>query len=199
MSMFSQPIAQAGQTFLSAYATKEQGKAGIEAAKRRAILKENEAVQAEQNAGQAIAAAQRVRDEQTRQATLVASRAQAVAAASGGGASDATVVNLISRIKGEGAYRGMVAVYQGEEQARKLRLVASTKRYEGAVGLDTAYREQKLGNTMATYNMVLGAGSLASKYGGSGFGGTANDTGLAGGTNEYAGDSGFSGGDTALA
>jgi hypothetical protein len=54
-----------------------------------------------------------------------------VAAASGAGASDASVVNIVGRIKGEGAYRAATALYAGEDKARVLRMQAAAKRYEG--------------------------------------------------------------------
>lgn len=84
-----------------------------------------------QNAGQQVAASQRGAKEQNRQAELVASRARALAAASGAGASDVSVVNLIGRIKGEGAYNAQTVLYQGEEQARQMRMAAAAKKYQG--------------------------------------------------------------------
>lgn len=189
-------VGQAGQTFLSAYAMKEQGKAVRVAAHRRAAEKEFEAEELENHGSQVVAASQRARDEVQRQGTLLASRAQAVAAASGGGASDATVVNLITKIKGESAYRGAVALYQGEDAARKMKIAARVKRYEAAVGEDVAYREQKLGNTLAMANLAMGSGSLSSKYGGGGYkaggdsGGSYPDAGSgdSGGGTSYSGD-----------
>lgn len=84
-----------------------------------------------QNAGQAVAAAQRAALDEGRKARLVASRAVALAAASGAGASDVSVVNLVGRIKGEGAYNAQVHMYQGEEQARQMRMAAKAKQYQG--------------------------------------------------------------------
>jgi hypothetical protein len=72
------------------------------------------------NAGQAQAGAQRQAFDVDRQTQFITSRALAVAAASGGGASDPTVVNLIARDAGEGAYRKQIALYQGNDQARLL-------------------------------------------------------------------------------
>jgi hypothetical protein len=83
------------------------------------------------NAGQAQAAAQRSAAETDRQTQLILSRALAVAAAGGGGASDPTVVNLIAQDAAEGAYRKSVALYQGDDRARVLRLQADAKDYEG--------------------------------------------------------------------
>jgi hypothetical protein len=94
-------------------------------------LGEFHAQQYEQNAGQAQASAQRSAIEVDRQAQYVASAALASAAASGGGASDPTVVNLIARNAGEMAYRKQVALYEGDELARGLKVHADTARYSG--------------------------------------------------------------------
>lgn len=90
-----------------------------------------QAEQLRQNAGQAQAAAQRDAYNVDRQAQYVASTALAHAAASGGGASDPTVVNLIARNAGEMAYRKSVALYQGDEKARLMNLQATAKEFEG--------------------------------------------------------------------
>lgn len=89
------------------------------------------AAQYTQNAGEIIAASQRAANDETRQAKLVQSRAVALAAASGAGASDVSVVNLVSRIRGEGSYRAQTQLYQGESQARQMRMAAKAKSYEG--------------------------------------------------------------------
>lgn len=93
---------------------------------------EFQAAQLRQNAGQAMASAQRRAFDVDRQSKYVASAALASAAASGGGASDPTVVNLIARNAGEFAYRKAVALYQGEDKARALNLQADAKEFEGA-------------------------------------------------------------------
>lgn len=155
------------------------------AAQRRAVALEFEAEQLDQDAGLSIAAAQRVRDEEVRKAALVASRALAVAAASGASASDSTIVNLIARTQGEGAYRGAVALFEGEDRARRLRMGAAGKRYESAVTIEGGYDASSAygyknmaiaAGTEAAYansmgNIAKGIGSAASmftKYGGDG-------------------------------
>lgn len=100
-------------------------------ASRAKTAAEFAAEQAEVNAGQQLAAAQRDAVEERRQAKLVASRAIAVAAASGAGASDPSVSFLVGRIKGEGTLRAANALYAGEDRARQLRMAAAAKRYEG--------------------------------------------------------------------
>lgn len=90
-----------------------------------------QADQLRQNAGTAQAAAQRQAFDVDRQTQFITSRALAVAAASGGGASDPTVVNLIAKDAGEGAYRRSLALYAGNDQARMDQMSADAKIYEG--------------------------------------------------------------------
>lgn len=93
---------------------------------------EFQAEQLRQNAGQAQAASQRQAFDVDRQSQYIASTALAHAAASGGGASDPTVVGLIARNAGEFAYRKAVALYQGNDRARLDNLQADAKEYEGS-------------------------------------------------------------------
>lgn len=90
-----------------------------------------QASQLRQGANAALATSQRQAVDQDRQTQLITSRALAVAAASGGGASDPGVVSIIARDAQEGAYRRQVALYQGEDRARALNLAADVKGYEG--------------------------------------------------------------------
>lgn len=174
------PALAAGGTVLSfmgqmraASGAKAAGRAARIAAERQAIAQEFEAAQLEQQAGQAIAASQRAAAEERRQAELVTSRQVALAAASGAGASDPTIVNLIARTVQEGAYRAAVALYEGEDRARAMRMAAKGKHYESAVlregGMlaESGYKSQagalKIG---AVASLISGAGSLYAKYGG---------------------------------
>lgn len=117
-----------------------------------------EASQLEQGSGQQIATAQRGAEESRRQGVLAQSRALAVAAASGGGASDPTVVKLIANLAGEGAYRGMVDLYSGQEKARQMRVQADITRHGGGQAYQNAQN-----TSLAT--AVSGASSLYAKYG----------------------------------
>jgi len=114
-----------------------------------------QAAQLRQNAGQVQAAAQRDAFQADRQGRMIASRALAVAAASGGGASDPTVVNLIAADAQEASYRKAVALYQGDDQARAMRTAAAAKDYEGKTAL--------VGSAVsAGAGVIRGAGNLAS-------------------------------------
>ena len=130
-----------------------------------------QAEQMRQNAGQQMAAAQREAYGVEREAEYTASRALAVAAASGGGASDPTVVSLMSRNAAEMAYRKQVVLYEGTESARLMKTGADAKEYEGA----NARRE----GTQAAVAQSFGAGtsllrgyardaSLLQRFGGDG-------------------------------
>jgi hypothetical protein len=91
-----------------------------------------QADQLREQANDAQASGQRQAAIDERQARYVASNALAAAAASGGGASDPTVINLIAGIAQEGSYRQQVALYQGDERGRLLRMQAAAREQEGA-------------------------------------------------------------------
>lgn len=138
-------------TILSAKGAKAQG-----AAERKAA--EFQADQLDAQAGQEQAASQRVSADQQRVAKYAESRAQALAAASGGGASDKTVTDVIGKIAQEGAYRSALSLYQGDSEARQMRLRATGARYTGKA-TESAYDTRSLGT------LISGAGSLFAKYG----------------------------------
>lgn len=164
-----------GGTLLQYSGYRQAGRAARIAGQRQRQAAEFEAEQLEIQSGQSIAAAQRRMLEERRQARLAQSRAQAVAAASGGGASDITVVNLISRIAAEGAYKEEIALYEGMDRSRQLRMAAKSKRFEGASAEQAGAFRQSAYDTMALGSLVGGAGSLFGKYGG---GGPKGDMGL---------------------
>lgn len=125
------PIAlMAGGSLLSAGGT-------IIGANAEAKQLRSEAAQIEAQAGLERASSQRQAMDEKRQARLAASRGLAVAAASGAGADDPTVVNLLAGIEGEGEYRALSALYSGEESARGMEAEARAKR-AGAKSTKTA-------------------------------------------------------------
>lgn len=102
-------------------------------------------------AGSTRATAQRKGIDERRRAKLLDSRARAVAAASGAGASDLDVTNIRGDIEAEGEYRALTQMYEGETEAASLR----------AQGHEL--RRAARGKSIST---VLGAGStFAQKYG----------------------------------
>jgi hypothetical protein len=131
---------------------------------RKNVASQFEAEQLEQQAGQNIAASQRDMQDERRKSNLLASRALALAGASGAGASDPTVLKIISGLKGEGSLRAATALYKGEESARRIRMGASGKRYEGLVAEEAGLNQGAAYDTLATAALFEGASSMASKY-----------------------------------
>jgi len=136
----------------------QSAKGARDEAKARRDAANFEADQLDMQAGQQQAASQRVAADQTRMAKFAESRAQALAAASGADASGRTVTDVIGRIAQEGAYRSALATYEGDAEARQMRLRAAANRFSG----NMIY---KAGETMASAHLLSGASSLYAKYG----------------------------------
>lgn len=130
----------------------------MEASSQAKSLK-SEAAQLEAQAGLDRASSQRSASEQRRQARLVASRGQAVAAASGAGADDPTVLTLQSDIAGEGEYRALSALYEGETAAQ-------TKEAQAKANRKAAKNVKRAGYIGAASSLLDGGSSLFAKYGG---------------------------------
>lgn len=151
-------------TILQVSGSMKQADAAKAAGDRTRVAKGYEAAQLEIGAGQAQAAAQRRASEQRRRASLVASRALTVAAASGAGASDPTIEDVISDIAGEGAYRAGTEIYHGEERARQLRAGADAALFEGEIGVEGGHQRSRALQTQAFGQGFVGASSLYAKY-----------------------------------
>lgn len=124
-----------------------------------------EAFEADRRAGASIAISQRQALEETRQANLVASRALAVAAASGAGVSDPTMVRVIANARGEGAVRAATALYEGSAHARQLRTEAAMGRLSGTEA-ELSGRSTQAAYGIQSAGAVAREGlSLYSKYG----------------------------------
>lgn len=119
------------------------------------------ALQLRQKAGQVVAASQLEAFGVQREADYTASRAIAMAGASGAGASDPTVVTLMANNAQEFAYRKMLALYHGNDQARTLNMEADVKQYEGEVAKRNA-------SMAATGTMLSAFGGMYSRFGGGG-------------------------------
>ena len=114
------------------------------------------------NASQAVA--QRVAIQRRRQGVFAASRARAVAVASGAGLGDTTAETLVDRIDAQSDLNVLNALYEGDTTAKGLRDDASTKLREGrAARRGSRYR--------ALGSAISGASSFADKYGDDGGGG----------------------------
>ena len=160
--------ALAASTLIGAVGAIQQGQAQAAAgeAQNRAYqyqaqLRDAQAQAMEQSAGQERAAAQRATLEQERQGRLVGSRAQAVAAASGGGALDPTVVNLLGDLEGEADFRAGVASYQGESAARGLEYGAVLQRAAGQGDLYAGEVARRSGEAARNRSYLSAAGTVA--------------------------------------
>jgi hypothetical protein len=111
----------------------------------------SDARQLRYQAGQARASSQRAAAEERRRARILDSRARAVAAKSGAGVTDPTVVNVRSDIEGEGVYRALSRMYEGETEAASLEFEAQER------------RRAARGRSIAT--VLDSAATFASKYG----------------------------------
>lgn len=118
-----------------------------------------------EEAGQTEAAAQRAALAQQKVASLVESRAKAVAAASGAGATDPSVINIISRISAEGALRSLTATYEGEERARKLRISGELAAHYGVQQGEGYDAVAQAAGIKTAASAASGAASLYAKYG----------------------------------
>lgn len=156
-----------------------QAAATKRAGEQYAVNKEFEAAQMDVNANQALASSQRAMLSERERAALVASRALAVGGKSGGGLLDPTMAGILTDISGEGALRAGIALYEGEEKARQLRMGAAGARLEGQSGV-AAMDARASGMRMQAYATLLSSG--ASMYGKYGMGGPKNDTSLGSGT-----------------
>lgn len=151
---------------MSASGSFQAGDAAALVGQRQKQADDFQAAQLTQQGGQVFAASQRTQLEQVRQGTLLESKAQAISAASGAGG--VNPMNIIANIHAEAAYRGGVALYNGEEQRRQLMLAASAKTYEGELALESGKAKQTAEYTAGTATLFKGAASLYSTYGGGG-------------------------------
>lgn len=167
------PAFSVAGTVMRAYGQYEAGKTAKAQSQAMAqneqVVAEFEAKQADYLAGQSLAASQREALEQRRTAALLASKALAQAAGSGAGASDPTVVDIISNIYAEGAYRSALAMYEGEEQARSYKTAAAARRIGGQSAASARIAEgesiAKASNLSMFSTLLRGGTSLMEKYG----------------------------------
>lgn len=171
----SADVLKGTSTALSAVSSLREGSAYARAAKAAAKQSKSaakfEAGQYIQQAGQERATAQRQSIEERRAARLAESRAIAVAAASGGGASDPTVTKIVGNLAAQGEYNALSALYTGEEAARGLETAAMGSLYEGN-NAASSYRIKGSAYRSAARNTAIGTaldgiGSFFEKYGGS--------------------------------
>lgn len=149
---------------LSAVSQASQQRAAAAEKQRIAVfnrtLAERQAQSLEQQAGQTRASAQRAVIEQQRQGKFVTSRALAVAGASGAGALDPTIINILGDIEFESDFRAGVAGFEGEEAAAGLDFEAVLARARGEAGL-AAGTASAQATAAASRRSLLKAGATA--------------------------------------
>lgn len=94
-----------------------------------------QAEQQEMAGKEEFAASQREANDKRKESTYVQSRQQALAAASGGGAADPTIVRLMTKTAQQGEMNAQTARYVGENRQRGLMDAAKASRMSGEASL----------------------------------------------------------------
>ena len=160
IAMAAAAAMQAMSTIAGGQAQAAAGRAQQDAMTYQASLRDAQAVAMEQSAGQERAAAQRATLEQQRHGRLVGSRAQAVAAASGGGALDPSVINLMGDLDNEAGFRAATALYQGESAARGLEYGAVLQRAAGQGDIYAGEVARRSGEAARNRSYLRAAGTV---------------------------------------
>ncbi len=121
-----------------------------------------------QAADETRAAGQRNAFEYGRNKDLALSRGRAVAAASGGGAADTSVINTLAGVERQGEFQKALAMFGPETQARELE-TASQNALIGAINQDaaTGYQASQIrrrGKFEAAGTILSGATSALDRY-----------------------------------
>jgi len=154
---FSPAILGGFGTGMAATGQLQAGKAARNVGEAQQRSAEFEAQQLDTNVGQVQAAAQRAAMEEQRKSMALQSRAIAVAAASGGGALDPTVLALVSGLSKEGQLAADTQIYGGEERARAMRNQAKATRYEGAQRAEAGQIKERTSRVSAVSTILSGA------------------------------------------
>ena len=153
-------------TVLTATSAIQQGMAADANAKSQQQMLNSRAEQADMKANEERALAILRGKEARRQATLKSSRAQAINAASGGGAFDPSIVNLMGDIAAEGEYNAGIEMFEGESAAQDLEFGAELDRYQGEQARRAGKAAKRAGFMKAATTALKGGSSLYDKYGG---------------------------------
>lgn len=162
-----------GATVLSTVGTIVSANSAATASKAEGASARNAAefqqAQYNQRAGQELASSQRQAIEERRKADLAISRARAIAAGSGGSATDPTVMKIYNDLASEGEYNALSALYEGDEAATGLRMQGAAARYEGESAYQagqyksSAYR--RAGYLQGVGTALSGVSDFYTKYG----------------------------------
>jgi hypothetical protein len=163
---------QAGGTLLGAYgeasAANEQADALNVQRYYDLLNSQNKAKALNYAATTAMASAQRQAMDSVTDKKLALSKVQAVAAASGGGATDTTVANVMSEIEQQGEYNKAVALFAGETEMNRLNDEAQSALIEGMnVANARGYQADQVrrqGRRKAAGTLLSGAGEVGKSY-----------------------------------
>lgn len=112
----------------------------------------------DQEAGQSVAAGIQGAIQDRRRATYVASNARADTAAGGLATTGTSAIANVGQIRGEGEYRALVSMYQGQDRANELNYRAGQMRVEGSNAIKTGWLS-------GMSNVLSGGTSFYDKYG----------------------------------
>ena len=157
-------IAGAG-TFFKAFGGYEQGQALAEHGVVTNAAAQFAAAQMRQNANAVAASSQRSAIAIGRQGQYVQSAQLARAAASGGGAQDPTIMNIIARTHAETSLRQQTALYGGQAQERQMLVGAEAEDWSGAEAQRVGARAASAADFGAAATLASGGVSLYEKYG----------------------------------
>lgn len=148
----------AAAPYISAASTVFAVGSQIQQGKRAKSIAEMQAREKEKAANEAAAESQRDAQTERKKAKYVASRARAVAGASGAGVTDPTTTNLLTDIESQGEYNAYSAIFSGTSMEDSLRAGASIDRNRGS-----AVRSASYANSAST--AISGGSSWFDKYG----------------------------------
>lgn len=147
----------AAAPYLAAASTALSVAGAVRAGQEAKIDAQVQARELREDANARQADAQRVAIERRRQGTFAASRARAIAAASGAGVSDTTADTLIGRIETQSDLQVLNALFEGDATARGLRDGARRVEREGRA-------RERAGRYRGFANAISGATSFYDKY-----------------------------------
>lgn len=156
----------ATSTVLSAAGQAQAGAAANAQDQGQAQAQDYQAAELTQQAGQTRAVAESQEQDSLRKTAYQLSTARAVAASSGAGATDPTVVGIEGQIGAKGNFDALSQMYSGEEKARGLETQSTLDTYQGQQLRIAGAQKQKAGNIGAITTLLSGGNTLASKYGG---------------------------------
>lgn len=115
-----------------------------------------EAQMMERRGNEERAASTRDQATKAKQTQLLLSRQQALAASSGAGATDPTILDLMSKTQGQGFLQSQTIGYEGQVAQEGLQYQAAVKRYQG--------KQQMMAGFIGAGTSILGGANSWLKY-----------------------------------